>query len=62
MSESAKLHGCLMEGLVPLGTRGVSFGTLKVPIGTLKVLNGSWPRHDFHAMVGRLRTLFQCMF
>ena len=47
---------------VPLGTRGVPFDTFGVPINAFRVPNGTWPRHNAHAMVGRLCTLFQCMF
>ena len=50
------------RGYVPLGTRGVPFSTFGVPISAFRVPNGTWPRHNAHAMVGRLCTLFQCMF
>ena len=69
MSESTKLHECMMEGLhatwhIRSAIRHFwsVVGTLKVLIGTFRVPNGTWPRHDAHAMVGRLLTLFPCMF
>ena len=40
----------------------VPFSTWGVPFGTFRVSNGTWSRHDTYAMVGRLLTLFQCVF
>ena len=47
---------------VPFSTFRVPFGTSKVPIGTSRVSNGIGPCHNTHVMVGRLLTLFQCVF
>ena len=45
-----------------LGKRGVPFSTFKILIDTVRVPNGTGPRHNTHTMVGRLLTIFQCMF